>query len=152
VTVTVEDFRGTFKAFTDANRYDSQMVEFWLGVAYLRLPADRWGNLLDLGAQLYTAHNIVLEAKNQLTAKTGGMPGTSAPISSKTAGKVTVAYDNGVSTYENAGHYNQTDYGRRFWELVQIIGAGPVQVGIGPLFGAPYSGQPWPGPLWPWSS
>jgi hypothetical protein len=131
--ITVDLFLVNFPEFAvDRSLYPNSKIQFWLDLAYRRLTAARWANLLDTGAQLYTAHNIVLEAQALKAAQSGGIPGISTgPINSKSVDKVSVGYDTSAASMENAGDYNLTTYGIRYWKLVQIVGSGAVQIGVG---------------------
>jgi hypothetical protein len=65
-------------------------------------------------------------------------------INSKSVDKVSIGYDTAGGIEAGAGHWNLTIYGTRLIKLIKMVGAGPVQVGIGctPM----YSGSAWSGP------
>lgn len=146
MTITVADFRANFPEFTSSSDFSNATIQFWLDLAYQMLNASRWLNQLDIGAQLFTAHNIALEAKALKESQNGGIPGqNTGPINSKSVDKVSVGYDTGAGIVPDAGHWNLTTYGTRFIWMLRMFGAGPIQVGIG---SAPsMSGTAWPGPL-----
>lgn len=149
--ITPAQMRANFPEFGDTSAYPDSMLQFWLTVAYQMLNVQRWGRQLDLGVQLYAGHNAVLERQNFLAAQTGALPGYSTGIvSSKGVGAVSVSYDTVRATYDDAGFWNLTTFGTRFWFFVQMFGAGPVQIGIG--MAPNFSGGAWAGPwvyLWP---
>lgn len=91
--------------------------------------------LADLATEQWVAHQIVLEKQAIAAAASGGNPGTSVGvISSKSVNGVSVSFDVGSVTgglQETAGYYNQTTYGQRFYRLMRLRGAGPIQLGIG---------------------
>lgn len=93
---------------------------------------------------LFIAHHAVLERKAlDAAAQPGGVPGVSTGvINSKSVDKVSVGYDTAAGTEEGAGHWNLTVYGIRLKSLFNMMGAGPVQVGIG----CPAGPGAWPGP------
>lgn len=130
--------------------YPDGLIQFWLNLAYKLLPAARWFDVLDEGAQLFTAHNIVLEYQAQAAAQSGSVPGlATGPVSSKSVDKVSVGYSTGDTAVAGAGDWNYTTYGQRFIRMARLFGAGPIQVGIGynPGLGGGYA---WAGP-WPWN-
>ena len=145
MTATVADFRAKFPEFNSSTTFPTSQIEFWLDVAYKMLNASRWGNMLDVGAMLYTAHNIVLEGRAQSEASGGNIPGFNRGIvNSKSVDKVSVGYDTSHGTEEGAGHWNLTIYGSRLYRYIKMFGAGPIQIGIGDQ--PPLSGPAWPGP------
>ena len=146
MTLTVSSFREPFPEFTCPDTYPEAQVNFWINVAVQFVDGSRWGNSTDLGVSLYTAHQIALEAKAMAESKVGGIPGqTTGPISSKGVDKVSVGYDTGSATEDKAGHWNLTIYGTRFYRLVKLFGAGPVQVSWAAY--DPLNGPGWSGPL-----
>lgn len=141
--ITPQQFRQNFPEFNNVSQYPDAQVQMWLTFSYSRLntgapgaappfsnPSSPWGNLLDMGAMLLTAHNIVMGRQNQSTAARRGAPGVATgPINSKSVDKVSVGYDTTIASLKDAGHYNLTTYGTRYKELERIAGAGAVQVG-----------------------
>src|ERR1700732_2534010 len=130
--VNPNQFRNDFPEFTDSNAYPDSMIAFWMAVATLFLNPSRWCDAIALGAELYTAHMIVLERKDLDASKTRpiGWPGISkGAINSDAAGQVTVSYDTAITLDETGGHWNLTVYGSRFLRMAKMFGAGPVQVG-----------------------
>lgn len=119
MTVTPAILRTNFPEFEDTAIYPDVVVQFWLGYAIKMLPECRWGDVLDEGVQLMTAHQLVLAARAGAIA---------APQSAKAVDKVSVSYDTGAVTIENAGHWNGTSYGIQFYMLARMMGAGPIQL------------------------
>lgn len=143
--ITPAQFRTDFPEFASTTKYPNSGVTFWLNLAYALLNADRWGQQIDVGAELFVAHNLVIEAKAQAEASAGGIPGGQVgPINSKSVDKVSVGYDTGAGIQPDAGHWNLSVYGTRFIRLLRMFGAGPLFVGVGYVPGL--SGQAWPGP------
>jgi hypothetical protein len=146
MAITVAQFRIDFPAFADVAAYPEASLTFWLNLAYSMLNANVWGNQLDIAAELYTAHNIVLEKRAELEAANGDVPGTTTgPINSKSVDKISVGFDTGAATREGASHYNMTIYGTRLWRLILMFGKSPIFVGVGAV--PVGSGLAWPGPL-----
>ena len=98
----------------------------------MMLPACNWGVALDLGAQLYAAHNLVLEGLANAEAANGAPPQMAVgPIITKTVGEVTLTYDTASGVNVEDTHWNMTTYGTRFITFAPQFGAGPRQFGIG---------------------
>lgn len=120
-------FRMQNPEFGDEAAYPDEMVRLWLGVMVKMLPADRWGDLLDIGLSLGTAHHLVIAARNQAAASRA--PGAVTGIqTSKSVDTVSVSYDVGAVTHESAGFWNMTSYGIQFLNLARMAGAGGVQL------------------------
>jgi hypothetical protein len=144
--ITTDQFRADFPEFSSTVTYPNSVLQFWLTFAYRMVNADRFASSLDVGAELFTAHFIVLEARSMLESASGGIPGqTVGVISNKSVDKVSIGYDTGAGTEAGAGHWNLTIYGTRFIWMCNMFGAGPLQFGQG--FAPPESGLAWPGPI-----
>lgn len=129
MTVTPDQFAANFPEFADISVYPVSAFDFWYGIAGQLLDEDRWGTLLDVGAQLYVAHNLVLEAQAQRTGAAGGAPGAaSGPMSGKTVDKLSATYDVASAIEVGGGSFNLTTYGQRFFALVMMVGAGGMQL------------------------
>jgi Protein of unknown function (DUF4054) len=113
----------------------------------------------DIATQMWVAHQVVLEKQALAAAATGGDPGTKIGIiSNKSVNGASMGFDVSVvaggKMQENGGYYNQTIYGIRFYRLMKIRGAGPIQIGIGQAppfalfnsFGFLGSSNAWGGP------
>jgi hypothetical protein len=125
----VETFRTDFTEFADATAYPDSGVNYWLTVAGLMLDPSRWATLLDLGTELFVAHNLALERQAQKTAANGGVPGiSSGPLSAKAVDKVSASYDTAAGIVKDAGHWNLTTYGTRFIDLALMMGSGGLQL------------------------
>jgi hypothetical protein len=148
VTITNAQFRIDYPEFTDPVKYPDSAINYYLTLAYQMLNANRWMSQLDLGAELFVAHNVAIEARALIEANNGGIPGTTTgPIASKSVDKVSVSFDVGSGIELEAGHWNLTIYGTRFIKLARMKGAGPLQIGIG--VAPPGNGPAWPGPWTP---
>jgi len=135
VTVTTSSFRSVFKEFKDPGVYDDPTVLFWVNLATdttngpAMLDPTRWGNLLDLGVMLFTAHHLALGAVDQATAAIGGIPGQlKGPVTAKAVDKVSASYEATRVSFEDAPFWNQTSYGVRFLYYARMVGAGGVHV------------------------
>jgi hypothetical protein len=115
--------------FANETKFPTATVNFWLGVGAKLLNADRWGELLDHGLELFTAHHLVVSARDVAAAAGKGVPGTaSGVVSSKSVGNLSMSYDTGAGIEEGAGHWNLSTYGTQFIQLARMVGAGPVQL------------------------
>lgn len=163
--INAPQFRRDFCEFADTMSYTDWGIAYWLNIAELLLRQERWGasalsvwpdplpepynlpklSIYDHATELFVAHSLVLEARAKKGALAGGIPGVSVGVvNSKRVDKVSIGYDTQIAFADNAGHWNLTIYGQRYWQLVQMFGAGPVQVGTGGCwnYGA------WPGVIY----
>ena len=125
----IQIFRTNNPEFANVRYFPDAQIARWLAVGGKLLSADRWGELLDHGLELFVAHHISLTRQNQKTAAAGGSVGqSSGPVSGKTVDKVTVSYDTASATELNAGHWNLTTYGTQYIRLARMIGAGGLQL------------------------
>ena len=171
--VTPATFVVDFPEFGNQSAYPPAVIAYYLALANIMFNACFWGGsspnapptgtpvsppqaMIDFGAELFVAHNLVLEYAAQRAAATGGLPGTqTGAVASKGVGPISISYDNGTTDFEagNAADYNLTTYGKRLWRMIQMVGAGPVQLGLGvaPPWSAftPSGWGPWVGPVWP---
>lgn len=135
-SVSDASFLMVFPEFNDAGRFPAGQRMFWLNLALDVLPECRWGDYYEMGVYLFVAHHLSLFAPNQRAARRGASPGMAGPtglITGKSVGGVSVSFDTGSVTYQNAGQWNMTTYGIRFYSLIQMVGAGAVQIGYGPF-------------------
>jgi hypothetical protein len=156
ITVTPTIFRADYPEFVSTALYPDSAVNYYLSEAGLRFTS-RWDteagtngrSMLDIGVELFIAHNLVLERQAQAAAASGAPPGlTSGPVSSKSVGPVSISYDTTAALENNGGYFNLTTYGLRLMRLINMFGAGPVLVGVGNSCGEPwFSGPAWPGPF-----
>jgi len=122
-------FRSDFPEFADAVRFPASTITLWSGIGELQISSDRFGGLWTQAVSLFTAHNLVLAVGNVATSTAGGSPGgASGSIQSKTVGSVRVIYDTAGSMLPNAGHWNQTSYGRQYIQMARMFGHGAVQI------------------------
>jgi hypothetical protein len=126
---TVSKFRQDLPEFRDSSKYPDSAIQFNLNLGAAVLRPEVWGTLLPFGIELYTAHNLVLDA---IAAKAGatGIPGVGSGglVSSKSVGAASISYDTSAGTEAGAGAYNLTTYGRRLWRYILMAGAAPTQI------------------------
>ena len=126
---TIAQFRIDFPEFVDTTKYPDAMVTFWSNLAYNLLNDERWGDIKYQGICLFTAHQIALQAMDIQDVTGGGDPGrSSAIISSASAGGVSMSMDTSASIENDAGHWNETRYGRQYIRLAKMFGIGGLQL------------------------
>lgn len=122
-------FRADFPEFADTTKYPDAQVNFQIDLAVIRLPECRWGDLLNYGIELFTAHNLALFRKNQIDVAIGAVPGAmSGPITAKAVDKVSYSQDAALVGLTDGGYWNATSYGVQFLQLARQIGAGGIQL------------------------
>jgi hypothetical protein len=131
-------------------QYPDSQINFYLNMGTDLFNPARWGKTLNVGLELFIAHNVSMEGRAQREAMAGGDPGISkGMVSSESADKGSISYDTGSSSQKEAGHWNLTIYGTRLIRLIRMFGAGPVQIGVcaGSSWG---SFMAWAGPPMGW--
>ncbi|MEE3504839.1 DUF4054 domain-containing protein [Pseudomonas sp. 10C3] len=124
-----DQFRQDFPEFADPSKYSDTSVNLWLTLGGKTLDPDRWCDYLDLGLELFAAHNLSLAAGNQLASTVGGTPGQiKGPVTSKSVDKVSVGYDSGAAVLEGGGFFNLSTYGIQFLQIARMVGSGGIQL------------------------
>jgi len=119
-------FRSHFPEFGDSVTYPDSQVQFFLNLGGAMCRPGRWCDLRQFGTELVCAHFLAL---HQLATHGGagggaGVPGTGmGVVQSKSVSKVSVSYDQGITSVEGAGPWNYTAYGRQYAWWWQVIGA-----------------------------
>lgn len=122
-------FRTDLPEFADSVRFPSSTITFWSNLGEQLISTDRFGSIWTQAVELFTAHNVALAAGNVSSAAAGGVPGQiSGVVASKAVGSVSVSYDTASAMEGNAGHWNQTIYGRQYIRLARLIGQGCYQL------------------------
>ena len=131
--VSVSQFRSDFAEFADPSKYPDSLLTTWFSVAAQQLQnVDRWGTLLTMGQELMAAHYIAVAARDRDTGSIGGIPGQPSGLqTAKSVGDVCVSYDHTSVINPDAGFWNQTSYGQRYFKLAYMIGAGGLQLSPG---------------------
>lgn len=75
---------------------------------------------------LYAAH--YLTAYGSTASGGNGNGGMLGVVASKSVDGASVSYDTSTGTEEGAGFWNMTAYGRELYQLMQIFGAGGIQI------------------------
>lgn len=130
---TVQAFRESFPQFTEELFPDGR-VSFYLKLAAKQLSRERWDDLWDDGCCLYAAHHLTLEREaNKAKDGTGGIAAAAGAVisSSKSVGGVSKSESKAgtaATANLNAGHWNDTIYGKQYWQMAIIVGAGGAVV------------------------
>lgn len=137
--MVIADFRAEFPEFSSTVNYPDAQLNFYAGIAETLCLESVWTTMLPYAVKLYVAHEITLAYQSLKTSNQGGVPGQNSGIANnKTVGSVSVGYDASQVAEKDAGWWNLTNYGRQFYRLAQMFGAGCVQLG------APICGWPCP--------
>ena len=124
--MTEAEFRTAYPAFANT---PLSAVSYWLGVAPKFVDASRWGDLAELGVGLFAAHWLALSTMDANAAAGGNVAGGAVGLlASKSVGGVSFAYDTNSVVNADAGMWNQTSYGRRYWQLSRMFGGGGIQL------------------------
>lgn len=153
-------FRMRFPGFQNPALYSDFQINFYIDLSSKMLIADRWGNMLEEGQQLFSAHFLALDQLAQV-AGVGSVPGTAVGVlTNGSVDKVSYSRDVQSIMEDNAGHWGMTTYGLQYLRFARMMGTGPLQVGLPGGVGAfgwmgqgnlPQSasvyGPGWPGPM-----
>lgn len=122
-------FRQTMPAFASVDDYPSAQFNFYLKLGVKLLPESRWDDLLDDGLTFFIAHYLVLYARDMAFVDIGGIGGkVVGNETSKSVDGVSKSMDVSGVLMTDAGHWNQTTFGVQFYQLMQMIGAGGIQL------------------------
>lgn len=147
---SVADFRAAFPEFGSTVKYPDPLVQLWLTFSSQLVNEARWGDLAPMGMMLATAHRLVIATKNSAAAAQNLAPGAiTGALSSKSADGLSASYEVSTVTEEGAGQWNATNYGTQYYQLMRMMGAGPIQSGM-PSAGEMSATLPaWPGVIPP---
>lgn len=127
--VTTTDFRNFFPEFSDATKYPDALILAYMNVGVQFVSICRWMDSWSFGACLFAAHELAMGLLASKTATAGGVPGISTGIvSSKSVGPISKSYDTGFAKYDDAGYWNLTTYGQRYWYFMNLFGTGGTQL------------------------
>ena len=146
--LSTTQFRADFPEFGNIGVFPDSMVQYWIRVANLLLNPKVWCSALCLATELFTAHQLTIEAETMQTANIGGFPGKSkGPINNSGVGGVSVGYDSVQSSEAEGGHWNLTVYGTRVYRLIRMFGARVTLLNPRGGPGTPFAGGAYSGPL-----
>lgn len=77
---------------------------------------------------LYTAHFLAAQGPSSDAGTLEKGAQGSGIVSSKGVDGASISFDTSTGTEEGAGFWNLTLYGREYWQLIQMLGAGGVQI------------------------
>ena len=124
--ISVDGFRTAFPEFADPEKYPDARIQFWLTLAQKMCDPSKWYDFYEEGAYLFAAHNLYLERERRLAGSAGGI----GPVSSisKSVGDVSKSVSMSTGHYDDAGQWAATVYGQQYWDLMQMIGTGAIQL------------------------
>lgn len=129
----VPAFRDSFPQFTE-ELFPNARVSFYISLARKRMSRSRWGDLMPEGMGFFVAHYLSLEkAASKVKDGTGGLDIAAGPLISETKTVGSISKSTGkagaISTgHEGAGHWNDTIYGKQYYELMLLVGVGGVHL------------------------
>ncbi|MFS8371237.1 DUF4054 domain-containing protein [Acetobacter indonesiensis] len=127
--VTTTDFRTFFPEFSDATKYLDVQIAAYLRVGTRFVSESRWADSWSFGVCLFAAHELTMGVIAANAAASGGTPGASTGIlASKSVGPLSKSYDTSFAKYDDAGYWNLTTYGQRYWYFMRLFGAGGTQL------------------------
>ena len=124
-----QEFVEEFPEFADVVEWPVPRVEFRIALANRFV---RVCGLDDAVARhlkgLYTAHYLAAQGPSTESGilEKGALGG--GVVSGKGVDGASISYDTSTGTEEGAGFWNLTLYGREYWQLMQMLGAGGVQL------------------------
>jgi hypothetical protein len=130
---TIAQFRSDFSEFSDTSKYPDALVLLWLTIASFQVQnTERWATLLPTAQELVTAHYLVISARDRAAGAAGATPGLPMGlVTAESAADLSTTYDFTSLLYADAGTWNQTTYGQRYYSLARMIGAGGMQLPTG---------------------
>jgi hypothetical protein len=127
--LTDAQFRQLIPAFKDTTKYVEGDFDLNLTLA-ASMVGTNWKDWRPMGMALVVAHWAALDAREAAVASKGGVPGQGSVgiLSSKSIGSVSGSYDVSTGSYANAGIWNSTSFGRRYWQMLRLVGMGGIQI------------------------
>lgn len=126
--LTLKAFRAAYPSFTES-LYPDQAVQIRLLMADKFFSPGRWSApaIRDHAMGLYAAHFLELQGSH---ANGGSGHGGSASglIASKSVDGASVSFDTATGSFADAGFWNLSPYGKELWYLMQVFGAGAIQL------------------------
>ena len=122
MTVTPAEFKARYTEFASVA---DPRVQIFLDDAALEMSEATWGDLYDRGQGALAAHYLSIAEKN---AAGGG--GSTAPISSKKVGDVSITYAVTPSgtVGDSTASFMDTSYGQDYLGLLELVGQGAIAV------------------------
>lgn len=129
--LTLEEFLDRFPEFSDQNDYPTSKIEYRLKMA-VKFCSDIpfYDEETKKHVQgLHVAHFLVVGGPVRASGS-GVSPGITSlgVVTGKSVDGASVSYDSTTASEVGAGFWNATAYGREFWQLMQVFGAGAFQL------------------------
>lgn len=127
--LTYQDFIVAFPEFSDEVSWPVLRVEMRIELANQFV---RVCGLSDAVAAhlkgLYVGHYLAAYGPSSESGELANGSEGSGIVSSKSVDGASVSYDTVTGAEAGAGFWNLTKYGREYWQLMQMLGAGGVQL------------------------
>ena len=145
----IAQFRLDFPEFANTGTYTDAMCTYWSTLGESLNSPTVFGNVYTQLIELYTAHNLSIQAKNILTTTVGGIPaGDAGAINEQSEGTVSVSFDATSSSISGGSIFNQTYYGRQYLQLQKTYAKGVIPIQTPGGYPQNWWGVPWGGPWW----
>lgn len=126
---TVQQFRTDYPEFADETRYPDPIIRRALRKADAVLDQDIQGSQFVELAELCAAHYTELGGRTLAVSAAGGVNTAGGGVlTSKSVDKVSASYDVTGIVDPDAGFWNSTGFGREFFWLWSMYGAGGRQL------------------------
>jgi len=115
MSTTVTDFRTRFPEFENDTLFTTARIQMFIDEAVMCISEDRFGAFFNTAVCYLTAHLLYLA---NITSTGGNAAGNVGPVSSKSAGGVSVTRAiNSMDLSDNDSFYTQTQYGLSFLNI-----------------------------------
>lgn len=127
--LSIEDFRAEFPEFTE-ELYPDPAVKSRLAVANLFFQDPPWTapDVRNHAMGLFTAHFLMMYGSKAAGGTGSGVGGSPGLVASKSVDGASISYDPSSVSFADAGFWNLTHYGQELFWLMQILGAGAIQL------------------------
>lgn len=121
--MTPSTFKALFPEFSDDM---NSTVQAFIDLSAPYFDPERWGDFLSEGMACFVAHRMAVATQSARDTTHNGA--TSLPMIRRKVGDVEAQASEAILIKSIDNQYLATSYGRRYWDLVQMIGAGAMTV------------------------
>lgn len=111
-----------FHKFFPEIKESDEVIEVQLCLGEHFVDKNLWRDTWIYGVCLFAAHNVALAARASSPGEVTGI------VTSKSVGPVSKGIDTGAATFNDAGFWNATTYGQKYFYFLQIFGATGTQL------------------------
>mgnify|MGYP005850182411 FL=1 len=128
--LTYESFIEAFPEFSDDVAWPVTRVQSRIDLSncFVRVRDDLCDSAANHIKGLYVAHYLAAQGPSSESGKLVQSAGGTGIVSSKSVDGASVSFDTSTGAEQGAGFWNVTVYGREYWQLIQMMGAGGVQI------------------------